>query len=76
MTGVADYTAGFEARAREVLVPAARSVPALADRLAAAGEARAAELSMDSLAERYLELYDQVLSTRPLAPPRGCTRQA
>lgn len=37
----------------------------LADRLAGAGDARAAELSMDSLAERYLDLYDQVLSTRP-----------
>ncbi|HVE46329.1 MAG TPA: glycosyltransferase family 4 protein [Acidimicrobiales bacterium] len=35
---------------------------ALADRLAAAGEARAAELSMDRLAERYLELYEVVLS--------------
>ncbi|MGH9166032.1 MAG: glycosyltransferase family 4 protein [Acidimicrobiales bacterium] len=34
---------------------------ALADRLAAAGDVRAAELSSDRLAERYLELYDRVL---------------
>lgn len=35
---------------------------ALADRLAAAGDVRAAELSMDRLCERYLELYRSVLS--------------
>lgn len=35
---------------------------ALADRLVAAGELRAAEFSMDRLAERYLELYGQVLA--------------
>ena len=36
----------------------------LGERLAAAGEARAAELSMDRLCERYLELYESVLSAR------------
>jgi hypothetical protein len=29
-----------------------------------AGEARAAEFAMDRLAERYLELYDQVAARR------------
>jgi hypothetical protein len=33
--------------------------PELRASLIAGGEARAAEFSMDSLAERYLELYDQ-----------------
>lgn len=36
--------------------------PALAARLVAAGEARAAEFSMERLAERYLELYGELLS--------------
>ncbi|MEO7836736.1 MAG: glycosyltransferase family 4 protein [Acidimicrobiales bacterium] len=35
---------------------------ALADRLAAAGDARATEFSMERLVERYLELYDRVVS--------------
>jgi phosphatidylinositol alpha-mannosyltransferase len=37
--------------------------PDLAERLAAAGEARAAEFSMDRLAERYLELYGELLAS-------------
>jgi phosphatidylinositol alpha-mannosyltransferase len=38
----------------------------LAERLAVAGEARAAEFAMDRLAERYLELYDGVAARRGL----------
>jgi phosphatidylinositol alpha-mannosyltransferase len=34
--------------------------PALARRLVTAGEARAAEFSMERLAERYVELYERV----------------
>jgi phosphatidyl-myo-inositol alpha-mannosyltransferase len=37
----------------------------LADRLVAAGEARAMELSSERLAERYVELYERVLAARP-----------
>ena len=39
---------------------------ALAARLAAAGDARASEFSMDSLAEAYLGIYDDAI-----AGPRG-----
>lgn len=42
--------------------------PALAAELAAAGELRASELSMERLAERYLDLYDRVVTER--APGR------
>lgn len=35
--------------------------PSLAARLVAAGDGRADEFAMDTLAERYLELYDQLL---------------
>jgi phosphatidyl-myo-inositol alpha-mannosyltransferase len=38
--------------------------PALADDLVAAGELRAAEMSMDALADRYLELYDRCICER------------
>ena len=51
----------------EVLADALRSVLAdtrLAERLAVAGEARAAAFAMDRLAERYVELYDQVAARR------------
>lgn len=37
----------------------------LARQLVAAGEARAAELSMERLAERYLELYERVVTAGP-----------
>jgi phosphatidylinositol alpha-mannosyltransferase len=40
------------------------SDPALAEELVGAGEARAAEFSMDHLAERYLELYEAVAAGR------------
>jgi len=36
--------------------------PSLAESLVASGEARAAEFSMDLLAERYLELYEDAIS--------------
>lgn len=39
----------------------------LARRLVAAGDARAAEFSMDHLAERYLELYEDAVATRTTA---------
>lgn len=45
----------------------------LAERLVAAGEAKAGELSMDRLAERYLELYERVLS-RPAGGGGGATK--
>jgi phosphatidylinositol alpha-mannosyltransferase len=35
--------------------------PSLAARLVAAGDGRAAEFAMDTLAERYLDLYDELL---------------
>ncbi|HUR18676.1 MAG TPA: glycosyltransferase family 4 protein [Acidimicrobiales bacterium] len=41
---------------------------ALAGRLVAAGEARASDLSMDRLAERYLELYEAALSAGGAGP--------
>src|SRR5437763_1751588 len=36
--------------------------PTMAESLVASGEARAAEFSMDTLAERYLDLYDRAVS--------------
>ncbi|MDQ3944594.1 MAG: AMP-binding protein [Actinomycetota bacterium] len=71
MTGVADYTAGFEARAREVLVPAARSVPALADRLAAAGMDPDDLGSLASLRRLPILTKDDVLELQAKAPPFG-----
>ena len=44
----------------------------LASALVEAGDARAAELSMDRLAERYVEVYQQVLSR----PPAGRGRRS
>jgi phosphatidylinositol alpha-mannosyltransferase len=38
--------------------------PSLAESLVASGDARAAEFSMDLLAERYLELYDLAITSR------------
>jgi phosphatidylinositol alpha-mannosyltransferase len=48
---------------------------ALAAELVAAGEARAAELSMERLCERYLELYQRVVAEAAPAPRRrpGCS---
>jgi phosphatidylinositol alpha-mannosyltransferase len=43
----------------------------LAAALVEAGEARAAELSMERLAERYLEIYERVVLERP---PAGLTK--
>jgi len=40
----------------------------LAAELVAAGEARAAELSMERLAERYVGLYERVVARRQRAP--------
>ncbi|MBV9284748.1 MAG: glycosyltransferase, partial [Acidimicrobiia bacterium] len=37
--------------------------PTLAEALVASGEARAAEFSMDLLAERYLDVYDEAAAT-------------
>ncbi|HET7488193.1 MAG TPA: glycosyltransferase family 4 protein [Acidimicrobiales bacterium] len=49
--------------------------PALAAELVAAGEARAAELSMERLAERYLELYEDVIKPgRARRSPGGSDR--
>ena len=36
--------------------------PSLAESLVASGDARAAEFSMDLLAERYLDLYEDAIS--------------
>ena len=52
----------------DALAGALRSVLAdsrLAETLAVAGDARAAEFAMDRLAERYLELYAQVVDRVP-----------
>ncbi|MGH9156180.1 MAG: glycosyltransferase family 4 protein [Acidimicrobiales bacterium] len=43
----------------------------LADRLVAAGERRASELSSERLADRYVELYEHVLSGQPPNWTRG-----
>ena len=45
---------------------------ALHDRLVASGSARAEEFSMDSLARRYLEIYDRI--TVPAPRSRGWRR--
>ena len=71
MTGVADYTAGFEARAREVLVPAARSVPALVDRLAAAGMDPDDLGSLASLRRLPVMTKDDVVELQAKSPPFG-----
>ncbi|MGH9034938.1 MAG: phenylacetate--CoA ligase family protein [Acidimicrobiia bacterium] len=71
MATVAEYTAGFEARAREVLVPAAGAVPALADRLAAAGLAAEDLGSLASLRRLPILTKDEVLRLQAKAPPFG-----
>jgi phosphatidylinositol alpha-mannosyltransferase len=45
--------------------------PETARTLVAAGEARAAEYSMDRLAERYLELYEEACRLAPVGCSRG-----
>ena len=46
----------------------------LAAELVAAGEGRAASLSMERLAERYVELYERVLTDRARRSPAGSGR--
>jgi phenylacetate-CoA ligase len=71
MATVAEYTAGFEARAREVLVPAGHTVPALADRLAAAGLSADDLGSVASLRRLPILTKDDVLELQAKAPPFG-----
>jgi phenylacetate-CoA ligase len=71
MATVAEYTAGFEARARAVLVPAAGAVPALARRLAAAGLAADDLGSVTSLRRLPILTKDDVLELQAKAPPFG-----
>ncbi len=71
MASVAEYTAGFEARAREVLVPAAASLPALADRLAAAGLTAEHLGSIESLRRLPILTKDDVIELQAKAPPFG-----
>ncbi|MCU1497211.1 MAG: pimA [Acidimicrobiales bacterium] len=47
---------------------------ALHERLVASGTERATEFSMDTLADRYLEIYEQVTTAKPAA--RGSRRRA
>ena len=51
-----------DARALAAVLARVLGDAALAARLVAAGELRAAELSMERLAERYLELYERVVT--------------
>lgn len=71
MASVAEYSAGFEDRAREVLVPAAGAVPALADRLAAAGLAAEDLGSVESLRRLPIMTKDDLLELQAKAPPFG-----
>jgi len=71
MVTVAEYTAGFEARARDVLVPAAGVVPALADRAAAAGLSADDLGSLASLCRLPILTKDDVLELQAKAPPFG-----
>jgi phenylacetate-CoA ligase len=71
MASVAEYTAGFEARAREVLVPAAGAVPALADRLAAAGLSAEDLGTVATLRRLPIVTKDDVLELQAKAPPFG-----
>lgn len=71
MTSVADYRAGFAARAREVLVPAASTVPALVDRLAAAGMEPGDVGSLESLGRLPILTKDEVIDLQAKAPPFG-----
>jgi phenylacetate-CoA ligase len=71
MATVAEYTASFEARAREVLVPAAGVVPALADRLAAAGLSARDLGSVVSLRRLPVLTKDDLLELQAKAPPFG-----
>jgi phenylacetate-CoA ligase len=71
MATVAEYTAGFETRAREVLVPAAGAVPALADRVAAAGLSADDLGSVASLRRLPILTKDDVLELQAKTPPFG-----
>ena len=71
MTDLSDYVAAFEARAAEVLVAAARAVPALADRVAAAGLAPDDLGSLAALRRLPILDKDDVLELQTKAPPFG-----
>ena len=71
MATLAEYTASFDARARDVLVPAAEAVPALAARLAAAGLSAGDLGSVASLRRLPVMTKDDVLELQTKAPPFG-----
>ncbi|MGH9042414.1 MAG: phenylacetate--CoA ligase family protein [Acidimicrobiia bacterium] len=71
MATFAEYAAGFKARAREVLVPAAVAVRALSDRLAAAGLSPDDLGSLESLRRLPIQTKDDVLELQAKSPPFG-----